>query len=233
MRNPFALFSLLLVSTAVAAAGCDDKSKPTDKPITASTDTPPSASASSSAAAVATIKASASPTDTAAPASASASAAPATSNTATVANAKKDGGASANGSSGGSAAALKPASKRVTGKNFALDLASPGCKAGEECAMTIKLSASGDYHINKEYPYKFVASPQPNVAFLGKGDANTFGRASGDFVEQGEKAALLTVRFKPSSAGEAKVSGTYKMSVCSAENCQIEQETVDLSIPVL
>ncbi len=43
----------------------------------------------------------------------------------------------------------------------------------------------------------------------------------------------MTVRFKPTAAGDAKVSGTYKMSVCSAENCQIEQQTVSLNVPVM
>lgn len=99
--------------------------------------------------------------------------------------------------------------------------------------MTLRLAAVGDYHVNKEYPYKFVASAAPGVQFLGSGDANTFSRAAGDFREDGEKAATLTVRFKPTAAGEAHVSGTYKMSVCSAENCQIETPTVTLAVPVM
>lgn len=99
--------------------------------------------------------------------------------------------------------------------------------------MTLRLAPTGAYHVNKEYPYKFVAAGAPNVTFLGKGDANTFSRASGDFAEEGEKAATMTVRFKPTAAGSARVSGTYKMSVCSAENCQIEQQAVTLDVPVL
>ena len=133
----------------------------------------------------------------------------------------------------GTTAALKPASKHVGGNNFGLDLFSPGCKATEECAMTIKLAPAGDYHINKQYPYKFIASAAPNVTFLGKADPNTFQRSSGDFVEAGEKSGTMTVRFKPASAGEAKVTGKYKFSVCSADQCQIEESNLDLSIPVL
>jgi hypothetical protein len=131
------------------------------------------------------------------------------------------------------AAALKPASRQVTGNNFSLDVASPGCRANEECAMTIKLVTAADYHVNKEYPYKFVATPAQGVSFLGKTDPNTFGRSSGDFVEQGEKSALLTVRFKPTAAGEAKVAGKYKLSVCSADRCQIDEAMIDLAVPVL
>ena len=141
-------------------------------------------------------------------------------------------GADAGKGRDGGATAMKPVSKHVGGNNFALDLASPGCKAATECTMTIKLVASSDYHVNKEYPYKFTAVPAPGLEFLGKGDA-TFTRASGDFVEQGEKTGLMTVRFKPASPGEASVKGTYKFSVCSADQCQIEQEKLELTIPVL
>jgi hypothetical protein len=99
--------------------------------------------------------------------------------------------------------------------------------------MTLRLAPSGEYHVNKEYPYKFLAGAAPGVQFLGNGDANTFSRAAGDFREEGEKSATMTVRFKPTAAGEARVSGTYKMSVCSAENCQIETQAVTLAVPVM
>lgn len=134
---------------------------------------------------------------------------------------------------GGAVPALKPASKQITGKNFALDITAPGCRAGEPCTMAIKLATSGDYHVNKEYPYKFIATPAPGVVFLGKSDANMFTRASGDFVEQGEKTGTMTVRFKPSAAGPVKVAGKYKLSVCSADQCQIEEEMVELDVPVM
>jgi hypothetical protein len=130
------------------------------------------------------------------------------------------------------AGALEPASKHVAGDNYALDLSTPGCKADAECAVTIKLTTAGDWHVNKEYPYKFVASAAPNLTFLGTGDGGTFSRPNGDFVEQGEKVGVMTVRFRSPLPGEAHVAGTYKFSVCSAEQCQIEQEKVDLAVSV-
>ena len=63
---------------------------------------------------------------------------------------------------------LKPASTRVSGKNFTLDAASPGCRVDTPCTMTLRLAASGEYHVNKEYPYKFLAAAAPGVQFLGK-----------------------------------------------------------------
>lgn len=134
---------------------------------------------------------------------------------------------------GGRATAAKPATKHIDGKNFTLDLSSDGCKAGEDCALTIKLAATGDYHVNKEYPYKFIATPSPGVTFLGKADPNTFTRAAGDFVEQGEKHGTMTVRFKAASAGEAKIAGKYKLSICSDEQCLIEEEMIELAVPVM
>lgn len=128
---------------------------------------------------------------------------------------------------------LGPGKARIDGNNFSLDVASTGCKAGSECAMTIKLVAAADYHLNKEYPYKFIAGAAPGVTFLGKKDAATFAKDTGDFAPEGEKTGTMTVRFKPASAGEAKVSGTYKMSVCSADQCQIEVQPVTLNVPVM
>jgi hypothetical protein len=127
---------------------------------------------------------------------------------------------------------LGPGKQRIDGQNFTLDVSSAGCKANADCTMTIKLTAASDYHVNKEYPYKLTATAAPNVSFLGKKDPNTFSKESGDFVEEGEKSGTMTVRFKPTAAGEAKVAGTYKMSVCSADQCQIEAQPIALNVPV-
>lgn len=210
--------SALLTSSLVVVLGCDDKPKPSADPaVTASASAATSPLASSITP----------PAPSAAASVVSAEPAP----SASVA-AKKD---PKDPKAAGSAATptLKPASKHVTGKNFALDLASPGCKATEECSMTIKLAPGAEFHVNKEYPYKFIATPAAGVTFLGKSDPNTFARSSGDFAEQGEKSATMTVRFKAASAGEAKVAGKYKLSVCSADQCQIEEPTLDLTVPVM
>ncbi|MBX3212843.1 MAG: hypothetical protein KF850_12465 [Labilithrix sp.] len=173
-----------------------------------------------------------------APSASPAASAPAAASTASAASAPPSASAPAVADAGksrdaGATAKLEPASKRVTGDNFALDLASPGCKVAAECAMTIKLVASGDYHVNAEYPYKFTATPAPGVELLGKGDAATFTRAAGDFVSHDEKVGTMTVRFKPSAPGPVRIAGTYKFSVCSADQCQIEQEKLELTVPVM
>lgn len=131
-----------------------------------------------------------------------------------------------------SAGALVPASARTAGKNFVLDMASAGCRAGEACAVTLRLQPQGDYHVNKEYPYKFIATKTAGITYLGSADPDTFTRAAGDYREEGEKSATMTVKFKPAARGEVTISGTYKLSVCSADNCQIEQQPVSFKVPV-
>jgi hypothetical protein len=199
---------------------------PTEAPTISITGTPTAPAPAASASAVSSASASA---PASAPASASAKpAASARSVTATTAAV-----AASAPTPTPAPVALKPAASHLSGKNFVLDAASPGCRVDTPCTMTLRLAAAGEYHVNKEYPYKFIAAAAPGVQFLGSADANTFSRAAGDFREDGEKTATLTVRFKPTAAGEARVSGTYKMSVCSAENCQIETPTITLAVPVM
>jgi hypothetical protein len=209
MRTPLALLSVLFT-----LAACDKGSSTTSGGI---------APASEPAASSAPPAPPPPPPTTSAAATVSATAG-------TVAVAAVDAGRPKNG---GRAIAAAPATKHIEGKNFTLDLSSDGCKAGEDCAVRIKLVATGEYHVNKEYPYKFIATPSPGVTFLGKGDPNTFTRAAGDYVEQGEKLGTMTVRFKAASAGEAKIAGKYKLSVCSDEQCLIEEEMLELAVPVM
>lgn len=217
---PVTTAALLLLS--MGAAACEKSSAPPG-------DTARQRDSSAVASSLPAVTAASPPPLASSVAAASASPAPETPVAVADAGKAKDGGGTLAAPSHGNALA----SKHVTGTNFTLDLASPGCKAGAECAMTIKLVASGDYHVNAEYPYKFVASAAPGIEFLGKADATTFTRAAGDFVEHGEKSGTMTIRFKPSSPGEARIAGTYKFSVCSADQCQIEQEKLDLAVPVM
>lgn len=125
-----------------------------------------------------------------------------------------------------------PGSARVEGKNFVVTAEAAACAAGQECTMTLRLASGSGYHVNKQYPYKFVATSAPGLTFLGKPDATTFSRESGDFHEETETNATMSVRFKPESKGVANVAGTFKMSVCSDENCQVEQTPIALRVPV-
>lgn len=118
-----------------------------------------------------------------------------------------------------------PPAARVTSAHFALELKpNDACKVGAECVATVDLTALGGYHINKEYPYRFTAGLAKGLEYLGKDAAGpgVFSKAAGDFAEPSETRGVLTVRFRPTQAGAAQVAGSYKFSVCSDQNCQIE-----------
>ncbi|HEY8079417.1 MAG TPA: hypothetical protein VIF62_35040, partial [Labilithrix sp.] len=117
----------------LALAACDKKESAPQAEPAASTSATATATIATATATSATTTATATATVTATPTA--------------IASAK---------STASAAATLKASSAHLSGKNFALDVASPGCRADTPCAMTIKLAATGEYHINDQYPYKLV-----------------------------------------------------------------------------
>lgn len=143
------------------------------------------------------------------------------------------------------AAAPAPVGAQVAKKDtFSID-SSGACKVGAECVLQLTLTAIDQkdpktgqvtsFHVNKEYPYKFKATDTAGVDYTGTDEAgkNVFSKRSGDFSldATNEKVGVMKVHFKAAKAGAMTIPGTFKLSVCSAENCQLE--TADLSIPVV
>ena len=95
------------------------------------------------------------------------------------------------------------------------------CATGSTCELRLVLTALGDYHVNKDYPFKFVGDP---AAAALDGD--------GSFALDGEKRGTMTIKFRPAAAGNAKVVGSFKLSVCSDDTCEIESPRLELSVPV-
>jgi len=96
------------------------------------------------------------------------------------------------------------------------------CAAGAACEARLVLTALGAYHVNKDYPFKFVGDPALGFPLDGEGT----------FALDDARAGTLTVRFRPRSRGTAKLVGTFKLSVCSSEVCEIEAPRIELVIPV-
>jgi hypothetical protein len=124
----------------------------------------------------------------------------------------------------------------ATGNNFVVNANVPSCAASSECKVDLRLEAQGSFHVNKEYPYKFRAAAVNGVTYLGKdpGGVELFSKAAGDFSldPSNEKVGTMTVRFKTANKGAVAITGTFKLSVCSAENCQLEQATVNVPVTV-
>ncbi len=100
------------------------------------------------------------------------------------------------------------------------------CKAGSECTAKITINVTdAEFHVNDQYPFKFIASA-PGVEFHGSAGSTFQGP---DFVRE-KKTATMNVKFKPSAKGSLTITGKYKICVCSEKTCQ--PQTIDVSIPV-
>lgn len=117
-----------------------------------------------------------------------------------------------------------PAGPPLAGKAFyRIDAAPPAaCAPGASCEARLVLTALGDYHVNKDYPFKFVGEPTPAAPVDGEGA----------FAIDDARHGTMTVTFRPAAAGTAKLVGTFKLSVCSDETCEIETPRIELAVPV-
>jgi hypothetical protein len=116
-----------------------------------------------------------------------------------------------------------PAEAADPGASFRVAVAPPAsCVAGGECEARIELTALGDYKVNDEYPFKFVADPDLGVAIDG----------SGTFDITGAKTGTMTIQMRPAATGSERVSGVFKLSVCTPENCLINEPKIAFDLRV-
>ncbi len=119
------------------------------------------------------------------------------------------------------------------GPNYFVDVAPPAdCASRANCALRLKLVATGDFHINAEYPYRFLADVAPKVAFQGTDPAGptVFSKAGNNWETSGPQTGTMSVVFQANEKAAKTISGTFKLSVCSAKDCELEQAT--LAVPV-
>ena len=124
----------------------------------------------------------------------------------------------------------------ASGNNFTVNANVAACTSGADCTITLKLEAKGDFHVNKEYPYKFKATAANGVTYLGKdpAGADTFSKTAGDFVldSANEKVGTMTLKFKSANKGSVAIAGVFKLSVCSAEDCLVVSANVGVPVTV-
>jgi hypothetical protein len=119
--------------------------------------------------------------------------------------------------------------------NLFIDAASGApCSAGAVCSVRLTLVATGDFHVNDEYPYRFKADEAAGVSFLGSDEAgkNVFSKGAGDWKKLDPKSGAMTVRFTPTARGPSTIAGVLKLSVCSGATCQLEQSRVSTTVAV-
>lgn len=121
----------------------------------------------------------------------------------------------------------------VCADGFFIDVATPpGCTVGAICSVALHLVAKGDFHINDEYPYRFSADEGPGLRFEGteRAGRNVFSKPAGDWQKTDAKSGEMQIRFTPLEKGSKTIAGTFKLSVCSAEACLLEQRHVSASL---
>ncbi len=95
------------------------------------------------------------------------------------------------------------------------------CKVNEECKVALRLKAKGEFHINKEYPTKFVPSPSEGVEYV---------NSPYRFTPSQEKEETFTITIKRTSASAISPKGQFKFGVCTSNGCQIA--SVDLATTI-
>jgi hypothetical protein len=96
------------------------------------------------------------------------------------------------------------------------------CVAGAPCEARLVLTALAGFKVNREYPFKFVADPVAGVAVDG----------TGAFALEDARVGTLVLRFRAARPGLARFAGTFKLSVCTDEQCEIEQPRLAFALPV-
>jgi hypothetical protein len=121
----------------------------------------------------------------------------------------------------------RPVAARSTGDHWVADVSAPGdCQASTDCVATLRVQATGDYHVNREFPHKFVGTANAGVTFPG-------GNRFTAFTFQGDKAGVLPVRFQGAAPGTATLAGAFRTCVCIGETaCEPVDVPISLAVPM-
>jgi hypothetical protein len=121
-----------------------------------------------------------------------------------------------------------PSRPSLDNANYRAEMRSAGpCKKDNICTVEVLVEAKGEYHINDKYPYRFKLEtpPPPGLKYpkpvVGKEDGT-----------MDPRKVMLKVPFIAEAAGEKKVAGTLSLSVCSAANCLMDKQPLEVTVKV-
>ena len=121
-----------------------------------------------------------------------------------------------------------PAGASVENANYRAEVKPAGrCEKNSPCSVDVLVLAKGEYHINDKYPYRFKLDDPPAAGLkypkpvVGKDDAT-----------MDERKIVLKVPFLSEASGDKKVGGTLSFSVCSAGNCLMDKQPLELTVKV-
>jgi hypothetical protein len=136
--------------------------------------------------------------------------------------------ASTESDKGQAQAVSAPGRPSLDNANYRAEMKAPGpCKANSTCTAEVLVEAKGEYHINDKYPYRFkVEDPPPQGIKYPK---PVVGKEDGTMDEH---KVVLKVPFVSETSGAKKVAGTLSLSVCSAANCLMDKQPLEVTVKV-
>jgi hypothetical protein len=97
---------------------------------------------------------------------------------------------------------------------------------GQLATLTVGLRATGEYHVNEEFPLSIAVKAPPGLTFP-KTDF-----AKSDTAEFGERQARFEVPFTAAQVGEHRVEIDVDFAVCTPRNCVPDHRTLTIVLPV-
>lgn len=118
-------------------------------------------------------------------------------------------------------------SPKLAEQGFSLWMQSSGrYKAGQQGFVEVVLVPKGEFHCNQEYPYKMKLGAAPAGVTYPTPIVRTEG------LSVSPTRATMRVPFVAQNAGEAKVAGKFYFSVCTSEQCVIDNRDVAVTVKV-
>ncbi|MFY0534455.1 hypothetical protein [Nannocystis pusilla] len=101
----------------------------------------------------------------------------------------------------------------------------PAAKVNVKAVATVKVTAKGDYHINKEYPTKLSLTAPDGVTL----DRNKLTLQDAKITE---KVLKFEIGLTAATSGKKTITGELKGAVCTEEDCIpfIEKVSIDVEV---
>jgi hypothetical protein len=121
----------------------------------------------------------------------------------------------------------EPVMGKLDEKNFSLEMKSAGpYKAGAQGFVEVVLEPKGEFHCNQEYPYKIKLGTAP------AGITYPQAVVKNDAITVKPEKAVMKVPFTADKPGESKVSGNFFFSVCTSQQCVIDNRELAVMVKV-
>ncbi len=120
-----------------------------------------------------------------------------------------------------------PVMGKLEEANFSLSMQTSGTyKAGQQGEVEIVIEPKGAFHCNQEYPYKMkLGTPPAGVTY-----PTPVVKTEGITIKP--EKAVMKVPFVAEKPGEVKLSGNFYFSICTSEQCVIDNREMAVMVKV-